>query len=101
MAKIILQNTRTHDITIHLAGPGGANQAAAATGLISSVKIPAAKQNPEDREKIVFGKAEADGDLIAAARRKSPVVEHYFAQGWLTETNVNGTPVNAGTAKKG
>jgi hypothetical protein len=91
MAKIILQNNRTHDITIHLAGDNN---------LVSSVKIPAAKQNPEDREKIVPGKAEADADLVAAARKKFPVVNHYFTEGWLKEVSGSGSPVNAGASRK-
>lgn len=76
MAKIIIQNTREHDITLNLVTDKNE---------IVSTTIPGARQDPEDRTKFDFGEAEVESELIAAARKKSPVVNHYFDEGWLRE----------------
>lgn len=78
MAKIQLKNTRTHDITLHLV----------ANDQVSSVTIPAARQDPEEPTKITHGFAEADAELVAAARKKHPAVRHYFDEGWLVEAKI-------------
>ena len=72
MAKIILENTREHDITLSVAG---------ADGLVQ-VTVPGARQDPTDKHKLVNGTAESDDDFVAAAK-KNPVVAHYFEEGWL------------------
>lgn len=69
MAKIILENHREHDITLaHEAG---------------TLVVPAARDSATKKGETVPGVAEADDALIADLRKKSPVVEHYFAEGWL------------------
>ena len=73
MAKIILENTREHDITLNLT---------AESGELHQVTIPAARQNPADKNELVHGRSEAD-DAIVAAAKKNPVVAHYFEAGWL------------------
>lgn len=72
MAKIILENTREHDITINAAGEDGVVQ----------VTVPGARQDPNDKNELVNGRAEADDSVVAAAK-KHPVVAHYFDEGWL------------------
>ncbi len=72
MAKITLENTREHDISLAVVAAGGATQ----------VTIPAARQDAADKNKLVNGSAEADDAFVTAAR-KSPVVAHYFDEGWL------------------
>lgn len=74
MAKILLENTREHDLTLHLSGKGG---------VIESVTIPGARQNPDNRNELIHGVGEADGDLVEAAKKASPIVKHYFEEGWL------------------
>lgn len=83
MAKFILENTRPHDITLH----------ATLKEQVASVTIPAAKENPDDRTKMINGRAEADVDFVAAAK-KFAVVRHYFNEGWLRPVSDD-----AGTAK--
>lgn len=69
MAKIIIENTRAHDITLsHKSG---------------TVVVPAARENATKRDEIIHGTAEADEAVVADLRKSSPVVEHYFAEGWL------------------
>jgi hypothetical protein len=75
MAKTQLENTREHDITLHLVSKDQ----------VASVTIPAARQNPDDRSKTINGTAEADAELVAATRKNHPVVKHYFSEGWLRE----------------
>lgn len=69
MAKIILENTREHDIILsHASG---------------NLIVPASRQNPDDESKSVAGVAEADDAVIADLQKNSAVVEHYFSEGWL------------------
>jgi hypothetical protein len=72
MPKITLENLREHDITLHLPQEGG--------GLVQAT-IPAAKIGAD--EKLAPGEAEVDDELIEAAGKSSPVVRHYFDEGWL------------------
>ena len=73
MAKIILENTREHDITLNVT---------AESGELLQVTVPAARQSPNDKNELVSGRAEAD-DAIVTAAKKNPVVSHYFDEGWL------------------
>lgn len=73
MANVTLENTREHDITLSITG---------ASGELVQVTIPAARQNHDDKTEIVYGRTDADNAVILAAK-KSPVVEHYFDEGWL------------------
>lgn len=73
MAKILIENTREHDITVNV--PGGA-------GEVVQVTVPAARQNPEDKSELINGRAEVDDSIIEAGRQ-NPVVAHYFEEGWL------------------
>ncbi|HQL09717.1 MAG TPA: hypothetical protein PLE35_08980 [Lentisphaeria bacterium] len=79
MAKITIENTREHDITIFATG-----EAIFATGEdgVVQVTVPGARQDPADKNKLVHGRAEADDAFITAAK-KNPVVTHYFEEGWL------------------
>lgn len=72
MAKILIENTREHDITLNAAGAEGVVQ----------VTVPGARQDANDKNKLVYGVAEADDALVEEAK-KSPVVAHYFKEGWL------------------
>lgn len=71
MAK--LENTREHDITI----------SAVLKGVVTQATVPGARQNPDNRNELIHGVAEVDDALIAAAKKDSPVVAHYFEEGWL------------------
>lgn len=71
MAK--LENTREHDITI----------SAMIKGVVVRATVPGARQNPENRNELINGVAEVDGELIGQAKKDSPVVAHYFGEGWL------------------
>ena len=72
--KITLENTRKHDINLCVATKED----------IKRVSIPAARaEGPQ--QKLVNGRAECDGDLVAQARKNSKVVQHYFSEGWLKE----------------
>lgn len=73
MAKIILENTREHDITINVT---------AESGELLQVTVPAARQSATDKNETVAGRTETD-DAIVAAAKKNPVVAHYFDEGWL------------------
>ncbi len=74
MAKILLENTREHDINLQLTDK---------SGVIQSITIPGARQNPDNRNELIHGVGEADSDLVDAAKKASPVVKHYFEEGWL------------------
>lgn len=76
MAKVQVENLREHDITVHATNDDG---------VVGQVTVPAAKQNPDDRSELVPGVAEMDSAMLAAARRDSPVVRHYFEEGWLRQ----------------
>lgn len=69
-----LENTRPHDITLH----------ATLQDRVESVTIPAAKENPDNREEMINGRAECDPEIVEAAK-KHKVVQHYFKEGWLRE----------------
>lgn len=70
--KITIENTREHDIVINASSGSGVTMAV----------IPAAKQDPEDRNKLIHGTALVEEALLEKAS-KSPVVKHYFKEGWL------------------
>lgn len=73
MAKIILENTREHDITLNAVNNDGE---------LVQVIVPAARQSQTDKNEIINGQAEADDSVVASAK-KNPVVAHYFSEGWL------------------
>lgn len=72
MPKITLENTQKCMITLHVAGDA-----------VRSVSIPGAR--PDADQKLVNGVAEVDAEIVAAARKSSSVVKHYFTEGWLRE----------------
>lgn len=74
MAKILLENTREHDITLALKDK---------SGVIQQVTIPGARQNPDNRNELIHGVGEAESEHVEAAKKSSPVVAHYFEEGWL------------------
>ncbi len=73
MAKVTVENTREHDITINAHNKSGE---------LVQVTIPAARQDAADKNKLVNGSAEVDDEFVAAAK-KYAVVKHYFEEGWL------------------
>lgn len=73
MAKIFLENTREHDITLNAANKDGE---------LAQVTVPAARQSQTDKNEVMLGRIETD-DAIVAAAKKNPVVAHYFDEGWL------------------
>lgn len=74
MAKVLLENTREHDITLALKSKDG---------VVHQVTIPGARQNPANRNELIHGVGEADSEHIDLAKKTSPVVAHYFEEGWL------------------
>lgn len=79
MAKIVLENTRPHLISLHVAGEDKQ---------IQTVSVPGARPNAD--QVMVNGSAVVDGDLVEIAREQSAVVEHYFREGWLREIKGGG-----------
>ena len=77
MAKITLENTREHELSIT-----GLDE----DGNFTQVVIPAATQHPTNQGKFVNGTAEADGAFVAAMTKKSKVIQHYFDEGWLVSS---------------
>lgn len=74
MAKIIIENTREHEISIS----GMDNN-----GELTQVTVPAARQHETDQVELVNGVAEADDAFVNAITKKSKAVQHYFDEGWL------------------
>lgn len=72
MAKVLLENTREHDLTI----------SALVKGVVEQATVPGARQNPDNRNELIHGVASVDEELIGIAK-KNPVVSHYFSAGWL------------------
>lgn len=77
--QVTLKNIREHDITIAVNADG--------EGMILQATIPGAKQDANDKSVYIPGTAQVDSDLIDLGRRKSPVVDHYFTEGWLVEAD--------------
>lgn len=73
MALVTIENTREHDITLHIAAKDGEQ---------SQVTIPGARQSASDKNEIVNGSAQVEDTFIAEAK-KNKVVAHYFDEGWL------------------
>lgn len=77
MAKITLENNQRNAFHINVPGKTG----------IKRVEIPAAKPDKETK-KLVNGRVEADAEIVETARKNSPVVRSYFANGWLREIEI-------------
>ena len=75
MAKVLLENTREHDLTI----------STSVKGVVTHATIPGARQNPNNRNELVNGIAEVDSELIDAAKKASPVVAGWFEDGALKQ----------------
>jgi ParB-like chromosome segregation protein Spo0J len=73
MAKVLIENTREHDITL----------SALVKTVTVQATVPGARQNPDNRNELIHGVAEVDGELLDLAKKNSPVVQHYFDEGWL------------------
>ena len=86
MAKILLKNTREHAIHLNVGR--------------DTVLVPSSRQNPDDRSKIIPGQIAVESDFIDKAK-KSPVVQHYFREGWLQipQTSKAPAPTPADTGK--
>lgn len=75
MAKIQLENIREHEITISGLNDGGE---------LVQITVPAARLSNGGTGDPIKGVAEADDAFVEAMRKKSPVVAHFFDEGWLT-----------------
>ncbi len=91
MAKIILENSREHDITL-----SGLNS----DGELVQVTIPAARQDGNDRDTLINGIAEAEDDFVEAVTKKSAAVRHYFDEGWLVVSTPAAAEKKTAAAKK-
>jgi hypothetical protein len=74
MAKIILENTREHEVSI-----SGMDE----NGDLVQVTVPAARQHPTEQGEFINGVTEADDAFVNAIVKKSKAVAHYFEEGWL------------------
>ena len=74
MAKIKLENTREHEITI-----SGLDE----NGELVQVTTPGSRAHPTEQGQVVNGVTEADDAFIDAMTKKSKAVRHYFDEGWL------------------
>lgn len=72
MAIVKLLNTSESDITINVMKGDE----------VVSTTIPGAKQDPEDRKKLIPGRGEIEDSVLDAAMKR-PVVAHYFDAGLL------------------
>lgn len=72
MAKVKLLNTGESDITINVMKGDE----------VVSTTIPGAKQNPEDRKKLIPGEGEIEDSILDAALKRQ-VVAYYFEEGIL------------------
>lgn len=88
MAKVRLENTRGHDITLMVRDKE--------TGETLQATVPMAREVTEDGKKALRnGEAEVD-DAILAAAKTNPACKAYFADGWLIEPkNKGGRPPKA------
>lgn len=91
MAKVILENTREHDITLSALDDNGE---------LVQITIPSARQSTVDREQLVNGVAEADDSFIEAVTKKSKAVAAYFDEGWLVVSTPAAAEKKAAAAKK-
>jgi hypothetical protein len=74
MAKVILENTREHDITLSALDDNGE---------LVQVTIPGARQSETERDTLIPGVAEADDAFLDAAKKKSKAVAAYFDEEYL------------------
>lgn len=91
MAKVILENTREHDITL---------SALDTNGELVQITIPSARQSTIDRDQLINGVAEADDSFIDAVTKKSKAVAAYFDEGWLVVATPSAAEKKAAAAKK-
>ena len=91
MAKVILENTREHDITL---------SALDTNGELVQITIPSARQSTVDREQLVNGVAEADDSFLDAVKQKSKAVAAYFDEGWLVVSTPSAAEKKTAAAKK-
>lgn len=73
MAKILVKNTREHDIDLFATTKGG---------VAERVTIPAGAYNTEEKA-VVPGECHVDDEFLKAARSGSKAVQGMFAEGWL------------------
>lgn len=74
MAKVLIENSRDHDLVLSRMDKDNG---------IVSVTIPGARQDPSDRNQVIKGLAEVEQEHIDLCTKASPVVKHYFEEGWL------------------
>ena len=72
MSKVLIKNNREHVIHLNMT----------VKGIVQTHTVPMAKQNPDDRSKIVLGELAIDEETLAKLR-ENPLVDAYFKQGWL------------------
>lgn len=90
MANVIIENTREHDITLHIVVDDGE---------VRGITIPGAREHPNDSRTMVNGLMAVDSDALAAAK-KNPVVSHYFDEGWLRNASTKTLALNKEVGKK-
>lgn len=78
MAKILVRNTREHDIDLF---------ATAKNGVAERVTIPAGSFNTEEKA-VVPGECAVDEEFLKAARSGSKAVQGMFSEGWLVAKTV-------------
>jgi DNA replication protein DnaC len=76
MGRVVLENTSTHDIILNMV----------VNGQVIRAPIPAARPDPMDHSKRIFGRAEVDPRIVAYARTHK-VTQHYFSSGELREVD--------------
>lgn len=85
MAKVLVRNTREHDIDLF---------ATTKSGVAERVTIPAGAFNNEDKS-VSPGECLVDEEFLKAARSGSKAVQGMFAEGWLS-TKATAAPAPAG-----
>lgn len=86
MAKVLVRNTREHDIDLF---------ATTKSGVADRVTIPAGAFNNEDKS-VSPGECLVDEEFLKAARSGSKAVQGMFAEGWLTVKTAAPAPAPAG-----
>jgi hypothetical protein len=86
MAKIIIENTREHEVSI-----SGLNE----NSELVQVTVPSARQHPTEQGEFINGAVEADDAFVNAMKKKSKAVQFYFDEGWLVVVKSSGAKASA------
>lgn len=74
MSLTRLRNNQEHDIVLSYTSK---------ENVITNAIIPATIEDPDDRQKKLFGFGEIDSAALESLRKDNKVVQHYFNEGWL------------------